>query len=485
MFLSTWRLSRTLAVTALISFLSACSGGGGGSSPSIPPVSTVGVGSSASSGTPTSDPLQVNARGHRGNPKPTPSAPPAPVSGLSPAPVSQAAQSSDSFVAAIGVNTHFGYCDTAYCTTFSQVNTAITQLGVRHIRDGMGGNQDSTFYNYVNTLGGEGVHFDFIIGDFGQLTSSVIAQDQPQIMPFLANVSQSTESVEGPNEYDLGGYSPWASDLQAWMSMLYPTINGKYPVIGPSLDSGDVATLGNISGLLDYGNGHFYYGGHNPGSPGWGDTYPGLGTYGSIPYNVACVQQMSGTKPVIVTETGYDDLTTDAGWVTPAVKAKYTLRDLLDLWNAGIVRIYLYEMLDEGGQGYGLLHSSASPKPAYTALQSLLGALTDRGASFSTTPLSYGLSAGSTVDHLLLQKRDGSYRLVLWNEVSGWNTTTNTAVTVAPQTVTLSFAKAPSAISAATIGDTGAAATDTITSPSASLYQLPIDDHVTIITIKP
>jgi hypothetical protein len=144
------------------------------------------------------------------------------------------------------------------------------------------------------------------------------------------------------------------------------------------------------------------------------------------------------------------------------------LRTLLEHWNAGVTRTYIYELVDEGGtpfSHYGLTDSSGNPKPAYTALENVLAHLSDPGAAFTPTPLTYAVAAGSTtVQHTLLQKRNGTYELIVWNEAEEWDPNANVAITVAPSTATLTFGKTPSSIKQTTLNASGAATASTLTS---------------------
>src|SRR5258708_26227335 len=72
------------------------------------------------------------------------------------------------------------------------------------------------------------------------------------------------------------------------------------------------------------------------------------------------------------------------------------------------------------------------------AVKKLMSTLSDPGAGFSTGKLAYFVGgADSTLAHTLLQKRDGSFWLVLWLEQSSYDETTNRPTPVTPQNVTL------------------------------------------------
>ncbi len=71
---------------------------------------------------------------------------------------------------------------------------------------------------------------------------------------------------------------------------------------------------------------------------------------------------------------------------------------------------------------FGLLRNDGSEKPAYKALKNLLNLLKDPGSSFTPGSLDYVLGGDTeNVRHTLLQKADGKFYLILWQEVSGYN----------------------------------------------------------------
>lgn len=65
------------------------------------------------------------------------------------------------------------------------------------------------------------------------------------------------------------------------------------------------------------------------------------------------------------------------------------------------------------------MRNDFSPKPAYTALRNTIALLEDPGPTFEPGSLDYALIGDTTnVHRTLLQKRDGTFYLVLWQEVA-------------------------------------------------------------------
>jgi hypothetical protein len=127
--------------------------------------------------------------------------------------------------------------------------------------------------------------------------------------------------------------------------------------------------------------------------------------------------------------------------------------------------------------------ATGTPKPAYTAIAGLLGHLADPGGAFTVTPLNYTFTASATVRHVLLQKRNGTYELIVWNEVPEWDPNANAVIATTPQPVQLTFATAPASIRTTTFADTGVPATAAMTSQTS--ISLSAGAWPTIVDIVP
>jgi len=379
---------------------------------------------------------------------------------------------SDAFVNSVGINIHLSNYETLYGKNFGLIQSLLQQAGIRHVRDGMTFNNSAICGEDV-ALASTGIHVDVIT----DATTTDMAS-------WLACIGSAAESVEGLNEYDNSGDPNWAADLRTNIIALAAR-TPQLPVLAPALTSeASDLTLGSLAGTVAFGNIHVYYGGHNPGTPGYGGT-DAYGTYGSLSENVNLGKIVSGTVPVDVTETGYSD-STDQNAVPAVTKARYTLRTLLLDWNSGLPHTYLYELADEGTapfSHYGIVDSSGNPKPVYVGLQNLLAHLSDQGAAFAPSALTYDFIATGTVQHTLLQKRNGTYELVFWNEAPEWDPNANAAIAAAPQSVQLQFAKAPTALAQTTFADTGTPSTSAIA--TGTLITLSAGPWPTIIDITP
>lgn len=342
-----------------------------------------------------------------------------------------------SFVNSVGVNVHMSYFDTAY-RHWHKVRAKLVELGVRHVRDGAcPGCVEQR--QRLQALAAAGIKVDYIMGHPGDSLT--------QMVRMLAGPMRSTvDAVEGPNEYDASGDRRWRSHLRGYQRRLYRLVKRTrrldgVPVFGPTLVSGgDFRRLGSLRRYTDFGNVHPYSGGQVPAA--------------SLPYNRHVEELVAPDRPVVATEAGFHNaLASRSGNrpVSEAVQAEYVPRLFLDFFNAGVVRTYLYELLDERPnrsrtdmeRHFGLLRSNFSEKPAFRTLKSLLASVAPvTRASFPLTPIDYSIAPEAPADlrELLLQTGPHNYALVLWRNVSVWNTQTLRTVHVDPATVQLTLA---------------------------------------------
>lgn len=397
-------------------------------------------------------------------------------------PVTQQAGRAWDFINSVGVVTHFGYTDTNYYQQAATIISDIQALHIRHIRDGIAYEAiPPNLYSIFGQLSQADIHANLIVPSpvNGQ---GVSASDIESVLPNYPSV----ESIEGPNEFDLAGDSNWVSDLRNFL----PTVSqiGKdtgLPVVGPALTQpASYPAIGNISAWMNYGNMHVYQGGRNPETVGWGPYDAENNSYGSLLYNMDEVGVDSPGLPIYMTETGYIVSSTPATNDIPeSVEAVYEPRLLLNAWNTGVKRSYIYELMDDPSStpGFGLLHSDMSPRAAYTAIKTLMGLLADSNSSFNPGSLTYTLSGNTTgVETTLLQKQDGSFWLAAWLSGSIYDVNALVATPIPPQSVTITLNGANKVTNVWSFDDTGNAAQ---TSPNASSLDLSVKSTVTLLEI--
>jgi hypothetical protein len=352
-----------------------------------------------------------------------------------------------SFVNSIGINTHLYYEDTNYYQKYQEiVKPKLLELGVRHIRDG--GNRNLNGYlDRLKELKSNGIGSTLIFDPRGGTPEQGLA-----LVKELGNV---VEAVEGPNEYELSGDLNWVTTLRQYTEKLHKLIKSDaltsaLPVLGPSLTSEEAyLAVGNISNFVDYGVLHNYFSGRHPGTTGWGGN-----GYGSIPYGIAQSQKYAPGKPIITTETGYHNaINTQEGHlaVPESVAQKYIPRMFLEQFNSGIKRTFGYELMDLhenpkhdiSGLEFGLLRNNGEAKPSFNSLRALIQLLKDpKGTKFSPSTLNYSLqNTTSYLHHTLLQKSNGKFYLVLWQETTGFDENNKTALAIPTQKVQVILAQ--------------------------------------------
>jgi hypothetical protein len=80
-------------------------------------------------------------------------------------------------------------------------------------------------------------------------------------------------------------------------------------------------------------------------------------------------------------------------------------------------------------------------KAAYTAMKNLIALVKEPGAASGFTPqaLSYTLTAPASVHHTLLQKSDGRFYMLVWNEVLSYDSVNKIDLNVADVAATLAL----------------------------------------------
>jgi len=121
--------------------------------------------------------------------------------------------------------------------------------------------------------------------------------------------------------------------------------------------------------------------------------------------------------PRVTTETGW--VTSGKNGLTEEQQGRLYLNLYLAQFKRGFKYTFIYMLRDGGGSdaGYGIVHNDYQPKKSATYLHNLTSILADRGIVAHAGSLAYTIpNAPATVHDLLLQKSDGTFELVVWNE---------------------------------------------------------------------
>jgi hypothetical protein len=387
------------------------------------------------------------------------------------------------------VVTHLSYTDTAYYSNFKQILGLLQSSGIRHVRDGYypWAANDPIVLNHQQ-FAAAGIKTDYVV-PFNTTTT-------PASIATLAGEVQDMESLEASNECDNpgncgGDAATGVKNVVSFLPMLSTAAkNLNVPLYGPSfIDPSSYAAAGDLSSEITMNNLHVYFGGRNPGSTGWGAADAQGNAYGSFNFWLDQTKQNAPNAPNVITETGYLSYpsTTTPYTIPESVQASYVPRTLLLAFNHGIRRTYMYELLDEvSSPGYGLLRGDMSQRPAFIALKNLLSILGDSATTpFTPGSLQYQVTGGdATLNHLLLQKQDGTYLLVLWLEQPSWDAVNAQPLSVTPQNINIQLTSA-NTISAGYQFDIDGNANSFTPSQTGDTSTLSVSDQVTILQISP
>lgn len=332
------------------------------------------------------------------------------------------------FLDSVGVNTHLNYTDKVY-GKWLMVKEKILELGAKHVRDvAYTHGVHLSFYRRLSELVQTGIKLNL-------LTSCKNAygpeSDLTKLYDLYLFTQGGVESFEGPNEPDISGVVDWIGTTKDFQRRLYEAVRDDsrlsgVKVLGPSPVWGQKA-LGDISAHLDYGNAHPYPGGICPTCKSvYGTSLDGQMSRFKLP---------SDDKPIAMTETGYHTAVNAPASeghkpVSETAQGKYIPRLLLEYFNRGFLRTYLYELFDlnpdvtlsRKESNFGLVRNDGTPKPAFTALKNLLALLADTSTLFEPSTLDLHITGAlNNVHSCLLQKSNGTFYLVLWLEKSSYD----------------------------------------------------------------
>ncbi len=242
--------------------------------------------------------------------------------------------------------------------------------------------------------------------------------------------------------------------------------------------------------FADYANTHNYVCGHglkgitedniawNAEDPTLNGTWDGLWveyghTWWGGGFNGYTREQLE-TLPRVTTETGWNTQT-GAGGNDTAITEEEQGKLFLNLYLAAFKRnwsyTFIYMLHDSPVQGmWGLVHKDYSPKLSATYLHNLTTILADKSAAFEPGRTTYTIpNQPATVHDLLLQKSNGTFELVVWDEQAKGSST---------MTVDLGAAHTNVKVYDPTIS-----AASTKTFALAASIQLTLSDHPIIIEL--
>lgn len=400
---------------------------------------------------------------------------------------SETPRAAGEFVDSIGVNTHINYFDTSYGNS-SHLRQELGSLGIRHVRDGavlQNDDYNKAVYGVWRSISGLGVRFDMCFDPRGSI--KVVTPDIIKRLLLLSG--SSVESIEGPNELDLSKLPDWPEVTRSYQHQIFSAAHqlpeaSHLSLIGPSMAFVMAGQqVGRLSELVRYGNLHSYPAGGPPSQ--------------MLEAQIAGALAMYPGKQIVITETGYHNAVAgrnEQPAVSEAVAAKYIPRLLMETFNRGIVRTYLYEFEDEfpdpagkeQERHWGLLRNDGSEKPAFVALRNLIATLADDGTHSpekSITPLKYALRGDTaSIHHTLLLKRNGHYYLALWQEVPSVDVTRREDLAVPTKVVEIRLTHPARRLR---VYDSLRGTAAVVNRGSQSSIFVAVPDHVVLVEIQP
>ncbi|WP_124846893.1 glycosyl hydrolase [Acidipila sp. EB88] len=357
------------------------------------------------------------------------------------------------FLDSLGVNTHVQHGQDA-----AKLAKSVRYLGVRNIRDAADGRYDMSSLLLLHAMSGALIDLSPGSGvkdkDFG-----AIIEAWKQLA-----AAHALRSMEGPNEPNnfggvvykgvKGGSNATWQPVANFQRDLYRTVKAdatlrEYPLLNLSESGAETNNVGlqfllvpKGSGTLtpdgtvfaDLANCHNYvaYAGHKAleDNMAWKAADPVLADApwdGLVNnYNTTWGKHFHGyslpelrTLPRVTTETGWK---TGPGDLTEEQQAKLYLDIYLSQFKQGWKYTYIYELADDSDGAWGFFKADlTTPRKAAVYLHNLTSILADppadAGAAARNDSLPYALAnQPATVHDLLLEKSDGTFELVLWNE---------------------------------------------------------------------
>jgi hypothetical protein len=399
------------------------------------------------------------------------------------------AKQADAFVDSIGINTHYTnapYKESPY--NKPQLDQKLIALGIRHIRDNTESPQG---FARIDALGRAGVRAILVpngtekpIGDYVVWLKQHVAYEA---IEGLNEPDGKPRSFNGMTDVTKGG-SPNYPATKAYQEALYKAVKAQsitnhVLVLSPAM--AHVERQKYLDGVpFDIGSMHTY--------PFGGEPKSALGE--KIKHMKAMKAPDGQLRPIWITETGYYNRTPNGKQISELGAAKYLPRLLALAFKAGIERTYIYELVDQGNDpnnrelNFGLLRYDLSEKPAYAAIKNLTTLLKEPPSSrkkFTVASLDFEIAssdANAQIEHLLLQKADGRFYLLVWNDVPSWDKEAQKDLTVSPARATIKFAKP---INGAKTYYIGPSRMKPETASKTSAIELQILDEVSIVEVTP
>ncbi|HEY9771540.1 MAG TPA: hypothetical protein V6C71_24100 [Coleofasciculaceae cyanobacterium] len=348
------------------------------------------------------------------------------------------AKPSDNFVESLGINTKFGFCPGNLCDNYSKVKALLAELGIRYIRDIP---YPESWRKRSDLYEDYGIR---MLAETGRIWGGPLDSTKiPTQLDAIKFWGKAISGIAGANEYDSSyfhsckeseGCDPnwseesWSQSYREYQQRLYalakaePELRDLPVVMGPMAELNSLEQVDDLSDSCDKGNDHPYAGWGKPSQ----ESGAGEKSFRSIDEVVAKVQQVCPGKKLWITETGYNQES-----ITPQAQAKYLPRIYANYYLQGqIEKTFLFELLNAIGTetSFGIINTDLQPTPAYYAIKNMISLLKEANWNQKTQSWQYPDFEPSSLEltfegdnsdlkHLLLQKSNGTFYLLIWQEV--------------------------------------------------------------------
>jgi len=380
--------------------------------------------------------------------------------------------------------------------------SAFLETGVRHTRGKIGNsNTGRKALSNLERLFSKGVKICATVAD---QQDGLDRATTGANVDFLADAvgAKSISGIESANEFNNPRKrdANWATELREFQKWLHDDVRANrtlagVPLVGPSMWgrlTEDYIELGNLEPNVDKGCLHYYTGGRRPslaGRPRRSDEGGGSGDY-TLSQAIRDAKILAPTKPLWITEYGYavigPGLRPSGYFISEAAAAKYLIRGLLDAFDAGVERTYIYILIDDVQRSppryHGLLDGNLRRRPSFDAVRNLMELFADRPTPFTTGSFDYTLeNAPASIKRQLFQKSDGIFLLTMYQDVDSFSRVSNRDIEVAPIDVQLNLARPASVrVFTPTTSRNASQSADRIKG-----VRVPVADHVTAVEITP
>jgi hypothetical protein len=263
-------------------------------------------------------------------------------------PSKESALMADTMVRRVSINTHLSWRSTLWGNRAWR--TLFKAIGLRHTHSRLGVTQaalnDPKVFGVpmINLIGGS--DYDKTVGKAE--------------LDFAAANANWMKALEGPNEPNNGNPPGWHVKAKDWCKWLFDTARASpvlaaKPIVGPSFWGRETAAynaLGNLSGMMDIGNLHYYTGGRKPTEAGFPLSYDEGGDPNDIYTLEDAIREaknISPNRPLWITEQNWPasgpECPLSPLFVTNGAQARYLLR--VENYKRKIELTAVYSLIDD------------------------------------------------------------------------------------------------------------------------------------------